>query len=133
KTVNRNFSDESNPNSRSYKGDRSFVEAISISDSDNVMNAEIGVDLKSNRTYSPTNEITSTTEKQRVDNFINPYLLYFLFQKEKKDDKESENISHECLPQLKEKTGLNFYGKGYQWGYLQGYSEVLKFYKKFKK
>ncbi|MGZ7050166.1 MAG: M6 family metalloprotease domain-containing protein, partial [Methanobacterium sp.] len=48
-TVNRNFNDKSKPNSRSYKGNKSFVEVVSISDSDKLMKAQIGTNIKSER------------------------------------------------------------------------------------
>ena len=46
-TGNKSFDTDSNPNSRSYKGNKSFVEILSISDSNKLMNAQIGISLKS--------------------------------------------------------------------------------------
>ena len=134
-TVNRTFNDYSNPNSQTYKGNKSFVEVVSISDSDKLMKAQIGTNLNSaslEMRYKP--EISSeTTDNELKQQIINSYFINFLLSKPKEKisyDNGVANGRKKCLEELIEKEYLDFYQHGYCRGYIQGYEEA-KFYKKF--
>jgi len=134
-TGNKSFNTDSNPNSRSYKGNKSFVEILSISDSNKLMNAQIGISLKSygiDMQYNP--DIPSKKSDQELNQkMISSYFINFLFSNQKEKNSYDDGVRDgrkECLEELNESEHLDFYQKGYCIGYNQGYEQAMIFYKK---
>ncbi|MGZ7159723.1 MAG: hypothetical protein ACXVHR_04580, partial [Methanobacterium sp.] len=78
----------------------------------------------------------TTDQKKIKQNIINSYLINFLFslQKEKNSYVDGgEKGKKDFLDEFNKNNCLNFYQDGYRLGYQQGYDEVLKKIKKFKK
>jgi immune inhibitor A len=126
-TDNRTFDDNSNPNSRSYNGNKSFVKVKSISDSKDKMNAEIGVEPHSREAPSK-----NVYEYQMPPIVINPLFINLMASPPKaKDpyDKLYDEIMDILLEDFKENASL----KLYQHGYRRGYDEAKKRSKKSKK
>jgi hypothetical protein len=126
-TDNRTFDDNSNPNSRSYNGNKSFVKVKSISDSKDKMNAEIGVEPHSREAPSK-----NVYEYQMPPIVINPLFINLMASPLKaKDpyDKLYDEIMDILLEDFKENASL----KLYQHGYRRGYDEAKKRSKKSKK
>ncbi len=128
-TVNRNFDDNSVPNSDSYKGDKSLVSVTSISDSDDLMDAQIGVQNQ----FSITSTISSPIVKDEfqdlktyeliIKNFmslmacehnINPYQEGYQAGKQ------------DMIERLKDEEDIDSYTKGYRQGFHQGYKKAVK-------
>jgi immune inhibitor A len=128
-TVNRTFDDESSPNSRSYKGNKSFVKVVSISDSKDLMNAEMGVKPISKATtqFIPKNKTVTFTKKTAIK-LTPPNLLTFLYPPKPKDPYEEGWEAY--FEDLKEEIGLKEFQAGYRRGYRRRYKEAVKKVKK---
>lgn len=136
-TGNKLFDDESNPNSRSYEGKKSFVKVKSISDSADLMKAEMGVE-----SHSGNNKDSKVqTKKFYKYNFkypmypqmINPMFINFIASKPKAKNHEDsmyDLIMDVFLSEFKEDNHLKLYGEGYSIGYRKGYVEALIYKKK---
>jgi immune inhibitor A len=134
-TVNRTFNDYSNPNSRTYKGNKSFVEVVSISDSNKLMNAQIGISSKSDKLemrYKPE-IISKTIDPELKQEIINLFFINLLSKPEEKNsyDDGVADGRKEYLEELIVKEYLDLYQNGYRLGYSQGYEEARRLFKKF--
>ena len=133
-TVNRNFDDKSNPNSNSYKGTKSLVRVNSISDSDEVMKAHMGVQTQSRdeSRETPADAIESSadeTAKLVLQSFID------LMIKEEDEDPYDEGYEAGKLDIIEEekiKPDLNLFKKGCKQGYSQGYIDAWEKFKNTK-
>ena len=124
-TVNRTFNDESNPNSRSYKGYKSFVNVVSISDSKDLMNAEMGIKPISKETiqFIPKDVAVLSTKKTTME--LTPSkLLTFIYPPKPKDPYEEGWDDY--FEDLKEKVCLKEFQDGYRLGYRLGYEKAIK-------
>jgi immune inhibitor A len=157
RTNNRIFDDESTPNSRSYEGDKSLVKVASISDSTDLMKAEMGVGVQPINVLSPfasenvssdtlksdkitsdevkSNEVSSDTVKsdESSQKIINQQFITFITSEPKVEDPYEEGYEtgkKDFLEEFKEKEGLKLYRDGYRSGYHNGYNNVLKKLKK---
>jgi len=130
-TANRTFDDESNPNSRSYKGYKSFVNVISISDTKDLMNAEMGIKLISNETQIQfTPKDTAIESKNMTSIILNPLkFLTFIYPPKSPKDPYEEGWD-DYYEDLKEKLGLKEFQDGYSLGYRLGFKKAIKKLKK---
>ncbi len=129
--LNRAFNDDSDPNSRSYKDKKSFIKVDSISDSKDIMTAEIGIESKNVLKLYESDKIfsKSTNEEKTSQIFTNPYFLNVLYSTPKEKtpyEKGFEDAKKEFFEELKEKSGINSYRKGYQRGFKKGYEDAFK-------
>jgi immune inhibitor A len=139
-TLNRTFDDESSPSSRTYNGKKSFVKVKSISDSGDLMNAQIGIDIHSNNIVAVNGRIPAKTPSKgdKTQKLINLYFLSLLLSSQKSKNKNSYDEGYQdgvndCIVKIKENMCLNLYQDGYRRGYRQGYEKILrKFSKKSK-
>lgn len=132
-SVNRLFDDESKPNSRSYKGTRSLVKVSSISDSEDLMKAEMGIQFQSNgaqMSYSmggpsetPNQGNVQMNQKDALEQQMKLQFMNFIMSssevKEPYDDgfEAGKLDSLECIKSYKD---------GYRAGYYDGYDKALK-------
>ena len=126
KTVNRTFDDESNPNSRSYKGYKSFIKVVSISDSKDLMNAEMGIKPISNEISIQFihKDAPLKSTKMNAMKSTPPNLLAFFNPSKPKNAYEEGWESY--FEDLKEKIGLKEFQDGYRLGYRRGYEKTIK-------
>lgn len=131
-TFNRNFDDFTKPNSHSYKGHLSGVKVVSISDSGDLMEADMGVRLL------PTEDLDALLRVENVPRpiskpkyYFSPRFLTFLFSSKPKDPYQEGLDAY--LEDLQEEVGINYYRDGYRQGYRQGYEDAIKKLKKSKK
>jgi len=136
-TLNRTLDDESNPNSRSYKGKKSFINIDLISDSKDVMTADIGINshslnfIKQNKPH----KVTLKNKGKFPKIYIHPFffkILYAIPKEKTSYEKEFENVKEVFYEELKDKSGIKSYQIGYRSGFKDGYDEVLKSFKKRK-
>ena len=147
RTNNRIFDDESTPNSRSYEGDKSLVKVASISDSTDLMKAEMGVGVQPTNVPNPfltenvsidvveSDIISSDTVKsdKTSQEIINQQFITFISSSPKVKDPYEEGYEtgkKDFLEEFKDKECLNLYRDGYRSGYRQGYMKVMKKLKK---
>lgn len=126
-TSNRNFDEHSKPSSDSLGGENTGIQITEISDSDDLMQAQIGVKWGKH----PLKRPNKNTDIMAW--FIHEYLHYLDSQKENRHDKGFEDAKNDILANLKEQKGLRFYEYGYQLGYKVGYFMHRDRLKKFKK
>jgi immune inhibitor A len=147
RTNNRIFDDESTPNSKSYEGDKSLVKVASISDSTDLMKAEMGVGFQPKNVEDPylsdkmpsdvvksdnipSNAVKSDKTSQEI---INKQFLTMILSHPQVEDLYEEGYEaakKDCLEEFKEKECLKLYRDGYRSGYRQGYTMVMKKLKK---
>ncbi|MCE5214199.1 MAG: M6 family metalloprotease domain-containing protein [Methanobacterium sp.] len=130
-TVNRDFDENSNPNSNSLMDVKSGVSVNTISDSDDLMKAQIG--LKHEIGTVSDGKITSTSLK--TGQFIIQNYISFINSQKTKDQysKGYEDGIQDLIEKLKEEQGLKSYHEGYQLGYQLGYEYARKNSMKIKK
>lgn len=125
-TLNRDFDNKSNPQSNSNKGTDSLVRVTSISDSDEIMKAHMGVQAPSEITElngTPASSIESSadeTAKLILQNFID------LMTKQKDENPYDEGYEAGKIDIIEEEKDLNLFKKGYKQGYRQGYKAGKK-------
>jgi immune inhibitor A len=120
-TINRTFDDQSRPNSNTYKGSESQVRVLSISDSSEIMKAQIGVLEPS------THSTNKSVDKKDKENFLRFLMAIANSEKKLTPYEEGYNAGiKDAGEKLKEEQGLKLYGKGYKQGNLQGYKKYLK-------
>ena len=133
KPANRNFDDESNPNSRSHSGNKSFVKVASISDSEDLMMADMGVEFQPRSMgiqYSSDKNASDGVKKGKISQEITyKQLITLISALSKVEDPYEEGYKaakKDFLEEFKEKGCLNFYQDGYRRGYRHGYKKVIK-------
>lgn len=122
-TVNRTFDDLSAPNSQSYNGYKSYIKVSSISDSKDLMSAEIGIQLPAYGTgihFSTMNKI----HKSNKNFIINPNLLTSLILTKSLDPIPEGEL--DFFEELKENVAIKYYVDGYRNGYRSGFENALK-------
>ncbi|MEN6592344.1 MAG: M6 family metalloprotease domain-containing protein [Methanobacterium sp.] len=124
--VNRNFDDKSNPNSNSHNGAKSLVGINSISDSDEVMKAHMGVQTQSR---DESLETPANTIKSSADETAKLVLQNFIDLMTKEEDKDPYDEGYEAgkldiIEEEKNKPDLDLFKKGYKQGYSQGYIDA---------
>ncbi len=157
RTNNRIFDDESTPNSRSYEGNKSLVKVASISDSADLMKAEMGVDFQQRNVLSPfisdktssdifksyktssnevkSDEVSSDVVKpdKKSQEIINQQFLTFISSHPEVEDPHQEGYEDgkkDFYEEFKENECIKVYRDGYRSGYCQGYKKVMKKLKK---
>jgi hypothetical protein len=130
---NRNFDDESTPNSRSYSGNKSLVKVASISDSTDLMKAEMGVEFQPRRMgvqYSSDKNSSEVVKKGKISQEITyKQFITLISALPKVEDPYGEGYEaakKDFLEEFKENGNLNFYQDGYRRGYRHGYKKVIK-------
>lgn len=130
-TINRNFNDKSNPNSNTYQGNKSMVSVTSISDSEDFMKAEMGVQFQSisgktsPETSSKPSESTQETSPKpslasaKAQEYVLSQFMAMMTSREVEDPYD-EGYEDAILDFI-DNNGLNFYKEGYHLGYLSGY------------
>jgi immune inhibitor A len=133
-TLNRTFDDESNPNSRSYQGFKSGVKVASISDSSDLMTAEIGtkltpkeMNIQINRGQLPSQNTQIKLTHSPVK--LTPLKFLTFLAPPKRKDPYQEGWDDYC-EDLKEKIGIKEFQNGYCLGYRKGYEKAFKKVKK---
>ncbi len=130
-TQNRNFDENSNPNSNTLKGARSGVSVNSISDSRDIMKAQIGVKHK---VIAVSYEKNKTNNLKKAQYIIQKIIAHFDSEEtENAYNKGYEDLKQDLIENLKDKKGLKSYQDGYQMGYRRGYENGLEDIIKIKK
>lgn len=129
-TVNRDFDEHSHPNSNSLKGTKTGICVNSISDSADLMKAQIGVkkelgafttgkiDTQSKTAQFIIKQIITNLKLQKTDNYY---------------DKGYRDGLEDILEKLKKKRGIKSYQDGYQLGYYDGYENAQENLSKHRK
>jgi immune inhibitor A len=124
KTINRNFNEQSVPNSDSYKGHKTMVSVNSISDSTDIMKAQIGLVKTSIKTNAELSEI----EFIKKSKIMLEYLMRYLnsIKEDNSYDEGYDAGKQDIIDVLIKKQGLNAYKDGYQKGFRKGYKKAMK-------
>lgn len=123
-TLNRSFDEKSIPNSDSYDGKKSLVSITSISDSQDKMQAHMGLQHQYDIAVSSKPTISQINPSVKM---IQSFMTMMASDKEKSpvDDGYEDGIN-DVTENLKEKNGLNSYVEGYRKGYLWGFKTVFR-------
>ncbi|MDP3066263.1 MAG: M6 family metalloprotease domain-containing protein, partial [Methanobacteriaceae archaeon] len=129
-TLNRTFNDESHPNSRSYKGKKSFIEVFSISDSEDVMTAKMGIQKIShgNNIQFNFSDAAAEPKKETTKNFTPLQFIICNYPAQPKGPYQQGKEDY--FEDIKKEIGLEDFQDGYRRGYLHGYQEAVKKAKK---
>ena len=130
-TTNKTFNNASHPNSRSYDGNNSSVEVKTISDSNELMKAQIGIISKSDTLNIQTeSEIDWSTDDQLKQEVVNSMIIQNFLALRKEKNSYHEGVHEGIQERLKELIDgecFTFYRSGYSLGYNEGYEEARKF------
>ncbi|HTX61061.1 MAG TPA: M6 family metalloprotease domain-containing protein [Methanobacterium sp.] len=118
-TVNRTFDENSNPNSDSVKGVKSGANVTQITDSDDLMKAEIGL----KHVINVSNGANIRNKPSNRFQVMKKLILSLLNSQKPKNpyDMGYEDAKKDLI-----ENGLNIYQYGYMMGFLHGYEEAGK-------
>jgi immune inhibitor A len=120
-TLNRSFDDKTHPNSDSNTGHRSMVSVTSISDSNEIMQAQMGIINPTEIEQDPTIPIKSKTSELMFKRLL---ALLTSSNEETPYDEGYHSGKQDIIESLIVEQGLNSYKNGYNQGYQQGYRKA---------
>lgn len=121
-TVNRTFDDKSNPNSNSYKGNETMVRVKFISDSDDVMKAQMGLQHQAETITTKPIPIEANKSPEFI---LSQFMTLMTSQKTKTPyDQGYEDGIQDLIEKLKVEENLDSYQEGYRCGYLNEFDKA---------